>query len=283
MLKNIHTLMYNLLASNYPSVGSPQFIRNSSFWNFEISIKNIFPILFVSLFSSLSLYSQSDNFALGSRAAALGNAYSTQSDIWSVQHNQAGLGFYPHFAIGFHHENKFIVPENNLHALALTLPVNAGTFGLSYSYFGFALYNESKLGIGFGKQFGNGFAGGIQLNFHHNYLEGEYGDRNALSVEGGIQYKASEKVIIGAHLFNPTRARIAYNQEPIPTVLRTGVSVTPIETLKILFQLEKRLDMALRIQSGMEYQLIESLYLRGGIMTKPFTSTFGLGYDMGKI
>ncbi|MGC9342709.1 MAG: hypothetical protein ACP5E3_08420 [Bacteroidales bacterium] len=245
-------------------------------------MKLILPFFLIFLFTT-PLHAQSDNFTLGSRAAALGNAYAMESGLWSVHHNQAGLGFYPHLAIGFHHENKFVVPENNLHALGFTIPVNAGTFGLSYSYFGYSLYNESKVGLGFGKQFGNGFAAGVQINYHHNYLEGEFGNRNALTVEGGVQYKAGEKVILGAHLFNPTRSRISYRQDTIPTVFRTGASIRPIDDLVVLFQLEKRLDRKMRVQSGIEYQILSSLYLRGGVMTQPLISTFGVGYEIGKI
>jgi hypothetical protein len=229
------------------------------------------------------LYAQSDNFPLGARAAALGNAYSMESDLWAVQHNQAGLGFYPHLAVGFHHENKYVIPENNLHAVAFTFPVNAGTFGLSYSYFGYSGYNESKVGLGFGKQFGNGFAAGVQINYHHNYILGEFGNRNAFTIEGGVQYKAGENVILGAHLFNPTRSRISYDQDTIPTVFRTGISVRPLDNLVVLFQLDKRLDRKIRLQSGLEYKILSSLFLRGGIMTQPFTSTFGIGYEMGRI
>lgn len=242
-----------------------------------------FLLLLLSLLFTYPLYSQSDNFTLGSRAAALGNAYSMESGLWSVHHNQAGLGFYPHLAIGFHHENKFVVPENNLHAVGFTFPVNAGTFGLSYSYFGYSAYNESKLGLGFGKQFGNGFAAGVQINYHHNYLQGEFGNRNSFTVEGGVQYKAGENVILGAHLFNPTRSRISYDQDTIPTVFRTGASIRPLNELVVLFQVEKRLDRKLRIQSGLEYKILSSLYLRGGFMTQPFTTTFGIGYEIGKI
>ena len=244
--------------------------------------KIFLPVIFI-LIVLQSVSGQSDNFPLGSRAAALGNAYSMESDLWSVQHNQAGLGFYPHFSIGFHHENKFVVSEYNLHAVAVSLPVNAGTFGVSYSYFGYSAYNESKVGLAFGKQFGNGFSAGIQVNYHHNYLEGEFGKRNTLSFEGGIQFKAGENVVLGAHLFNPTRAKISYVQDTIPTIFRTGVSLTPLEQIKVLFQMEKRLDSKLRLQSGLEYRLLESLYLRGGIMTQPFLSTFGLGYKIKKI
>ena len=91
------------------------------------------------------------NYPIGSRPAAMANAYVMESDVWSVYHNQAGLGFYPHFAIGFHHENKFVTKEIALHALAITVPTKPGTFGLSYRYFGYSIDNESKIGLGFGQ------------------------------------------------------------------------------------------------------------------------------------
>lgn len=228
-------------------------------------------------------YSQSDNFPLGARAAALGNAYSSESGLWSVHHNQAGLGFYPHLSMGFHHENKFLVDEFNLHAFALTLPVNSGTFGLSYSYYGYKIYNESKVGLAYGRQFGNGFSAGIQLNLHHNYLEGEFGNRNALSVEGGIQYKPGERVRLGIHLFNPTQSTISYRNDTIPAILTSGVTVLPISRLSWMLQLRKYLNRDIRIESGIEYLLMESLYIRGGIMTEPFQSTFGIGYLINKV
>ncbi len=169
----------------------------------------LLPALLLCIANPLSAQMQIRNFPIGSRAAALANAYVMESDIWSVYHNQAGLGFYPHFAIGFHHENKFVIKEYALHALAITLPTKPGTIGLSYRYFGYAKYNESKVGLGFGRQFGNGFAAGLQLNLHHTYLEGEFGNRNALTVEGGIQYKPANNLVIGAHVFNPTRSKIS--------------------------------------------------------------------------
>ncbi|HYW95048.1 MAG TPA: hypothetical protein VE870_05635, partial [Bacteroidales bacterium] len=149
----------------------------------------ILPVVFLLCSGHLSGQSQINNFAIGSRPAAMANAYVMESDIWSVYHNQAGLGFYPHFAVGFHHENKFVLKEFALHALGITLPTKQGTFGLSYRYYGYSKYNESKIGLGFGRQFGNGFAAGVQLNLHHVYQESEFGNRNALTVEGGIQYK----------------------------------------------------------------------------------------------
>jgi len=225
-----------------------------------------------------------ENFPIGTRPASLANTYVMQADIWSVYHNQAGLGFYPHFSLGFHHENKFVIPEYSLHAIALTLPVKPGTFGLSYSYFGYEKYNESKIGLGFGKNFGERFSAGVQTNLHHVYIDGEFENRNALTVEGGIQYKANEKFAFGIHVFNPARAKIsAYNSDTITTTFRAGTSYIPFEKLFIGLEIEKHPDKEPVFKAGIEYQLIESLFLRTGIFTNPVQNTFGIGYKIKRI
>ena len=46
---------------------------------------------------------------------------------------------------------------------------------------------------------------------------------------------------------------------------------------------EKELTEKFQLKSGLEYNLISGLYLRGGISTAPFLSTFGLGYEIKKL
>jgi hypothetical protein len=239
---------------------------------------NTFLVLLIILPSVI--YSQ-NNFPLGSKPAALANTFVMESDLWSVSHNQAGLGSLDHFAIGFHHENKFLLKEESLHALALAVPVKPGTFGLSYSYFGYEEYNESKIALGFGKTFGKSFSAGIQLNWHRIYIMGDFGNRNTLSVEGGIQYKPVEKVRIGAHLFNPTRSKLSpHDQDTIPTIYRAGVSYRPFEKIWLGIETEKTLGKELRLKSGIEYNIIPGLFLRTGIVTNPVQNTFGIGYEV---
>jgi len=235
------------------------------------------------LFFSHFLFAQ-ENFPVGSRPAALANAVVMESDIWSVSHNQAGLGDYHNFSIGFHHENKYIVDEFSLHSLALTLPVKPGTFGLSYTYFGYPKYNESKVGLAFGKNFGDRFSAGVQMNYHYVYIAGEYDSRNALTVEGGIQYKPAETIRIGIHVFNPTRSRLSpANLDTLSTTLRAGVSYSPVKKLWMAIETEKSLNNNLRLKSGIEYEILEGLSLRTGIVTHPVQNTFGLGFNIGRI
>lgn len=247
------------------------------------AIKKLYTIALIFSLSTFHVLCQSDNFPIGTRPAALSNAYVMESDVWSVHHNQAGLGFLSHFNIGFHHENKFVVPEFSLHAIALTIPSKPGTIGFSYSYFGYSKYNESKIGLGIGRKLGNGFAAGIQLNYHYTFLEGDYDNRNALTVEGGITYKPTEKISLGAHLFNPTRSKISPNdQDAIPTSFRAGIGIKPFNKFFLAVEAEKPLDRKIKLKTGLEYQLFESLFLRAGVSTNPLLSSFGLGYTMNR-
>jgi hypothetical protein len=256
----------------------------------RISRDNLLLLVFLLyiLCPSADLIAQ-ENFPIGSRPASLANAVVMESDIWSVSHNQAGLGDYHNFSIGFHHENKYVVPQAALHALALTIPVKPGTFGLSYTYFGYSLYNESKIGLGFGRSFGEKFSAGIQMNYHYiyvspAYLSGEYENRHALTVEGGIQYKPSPKLRIGIHVFNPSRSHLSpMNTDTLITTLRAGISYSPVEKLWMAIETEKSLSYKLRIKSGIEYKLNKGLSLRTGIITSPFQNSFGLGFNISRI
>jgi hypothetical protein len=46
---------------------------------------------------------------------------------------------------------------------------------------------------------------------------------------------------------------------------------------------EKSIDYKLRFKAGIEYQLLEGLYLRTGIITQPVQNTFGLGFKIKRI
>lgn len=259
-------------------------MKNLIMFSLNIKLIEIYRIFFCFIFIPLNIFAAGENFPVGTRPAALANTYVMHSDIWSVYHNQAGLGFYPHFSLGFHHENKFIVPEYSLHALALTIPTKPGTMGFSYSYFGYEKYNESKIGLGIGRSFGNKLAAGVQTNIHHIYIAGEFDNRNALSVEGGIQFKPDDKVSFGIHLFNPSRSTISANYaDTLTTTLRAGASYSPFEKLILGFEIEKHINKSPVYKSGIEYQLFESLFLRTGISTNPVQNTFGIGYKMKKI
>lgn len=221
-----------------------------------------------------------DNHPVGSRAAAMANAAVTHRDVWSTFHNQAGIAYIEHITAGFHHENRFLVKEYGLQSFAFLFPVNAGTFGATYTYFGYSLYNESKAGISFGKKLGQKFAAGVQLNYFNTFVADGYGNTGTVTFEGGILATPVENLWLGAHIFNPTRATYDdFPDDPLPAIIRLGAGYTFYKKVILTVEAEKSLDYKARFKSGLEAELLDDFYVRAGISTEPVYATFGIGYS----
>lgn len=236
-------------------------------------------IIILFLTKGLAVHGAQDNYPLGSRAAAMANATVMFPHLWSVSHNQAGLGWIENFALGLHYENKFVVPEYGLQSFVLALPVKPGTIGFNYTYFGYSKYHESKTGLAFGRAFGESFAAGIQLNYLNTFIAEEYGNQGNLAIEGGIIAKPLDFLYIGAHVYNPTRTKISkYNDEPVPTIFRVGIGLQIFERFFLGLETEKDLENSPVARVGAEFEPYTNFFLRAGISTNPTQSSFGIGY-----
>jgi len=241
--------------------------------------KFTFP-LFICCILILPLNAANDNYTLGSRSAGLANATVMLPHLWSVHHNQAGLAFLNKISLGFHHENKFIIPQFSLKSFAAVIPTKPGTMGFSYSYFGYSQYHETKIGLSFGKALGKSFAAGIQLDYLHTFIAEEYGNQGNLAVEAGILAMPFKNLFIGAHVFNPTRTKISsYNEERVPTIIRAGIGYKFAGKIFIGIETEKELESRPIYKSGIEFMFLENLFVRTGISTNPTQNTFGIGYS----
>ncbi len=230
-------------------------------------------------------FAVNDNYPSGARASGLSNAGVTLIDLWSNYHNQAGLAFFKNLSFGFHYENKYVLEQYSQQSFALAIPTNSGTIGASFTFFGFSKYNETKISLAFGKPFGEKFAAGIQLNMLNVYQAYDYGNVMTLAVEGGILVKPVEKLLIGAHVFNPTGA--SYKQlieEKVPVIFEIGLGYQMNEKLFFVTETEKKLESKTVIKAGAEYKVLKSVIARIGISTFKYSSySFGVGFMYKKI
>lgn len=246
-------------------------------------MKQIF-LLLIALYSSGICFAGGDNFPVGSRSAAMGNASVTISDLWSVQHNQAGLGNIKSVTAGLYVENCYMQTGVTIGALAVAIPTHGGTFGVTATYFGNDLYKDNKFGLSFGKSFGPKFSAGIQLDYMYTMLGENYGAAGAFTFEGGFIANITDKLKAGVHIFNPIRSKLAdYNDERIPTLLRSGLSYTFSEKVLVCAEVEKDIDYEPIFKGGVEYRVIQQLYLRAGISTNPTLNSFGFGLELKKL
>ena len=100
---------------------------------------------------------------------------------------------------------------------------------------------------------------------------------NLFTFEIGLQYQLMENVLLGIHLYNPTKLEIIEG-EFLPTILRVGGTYAPYKQLLVHVEIEKDIDFPFVFKSGSEFELVEDLWFRIGFQHKPTTFNFGMGY-----
>jgi len=235
-------------------------------------------ILFFALHFFASAEATNYDYPFSARFAGMGNASVMMYDFWAISNNQAGLAKLSFITAGMHFENAYFVKELSLKAGAVAIPTKTGVFGVSVSNFGYSEYGETQFSLAYAKSLGEIFSIGLQLNYLNIHIGEEYGSKGAPTVAFGLIAEPIKNLQIGAHVLNPTQAKIAdYEDERLPTIIRVGAGYRFSEKLIVNIETEKDLEYAPVFKAGAEYHIIKPLVLRIGISTNPTLNTFGLG------
>src|SRR5687767_1312586 len=78
-------------------------------------------------------------------------------DIFSSLENPAGLSSLRSITAGVYGEKRYLVKELNNYSSMIGLPTSSGNFSLEAGYVGFRDFNETKLGIIYGRNMGEKF------------------------------------------------------------------------------------------------------------------------------
>jgi len=250
-------------------------------------------VSFVLAMTPNTVFAGGENYPIGARSAAMGNASVTLSDLWAVHHNQAGLAGLTSPVAGIHYENRFSMQELSLKAAAFALPLPGeghSVIGLSIVSFGYSAYSDMKIGLAFGKQLGDKYSVGLQLDYLQTSIGNEYGRKGAVAAEAGLQAEIIDDLTMGVHIFNPTRAKLLEYSiqeeteiERIPTIMRFGINYAFSEKVSVSLETEKDVYFKAIFKGGIEYHLIDILYLRGGLSSDPVYNSFGFGLDINSI
>lgn len=235
--------------------------------------KNRFLIVFSLIISTLAVNAQDGNFA------AMGNASVMQSGLWAVNNNQAGLADIQRFEVGVCYQNRFKLSETSTKTIATALHTRTGNFALSFNRFGYSLYSENSFGLAYARTFGGIVSAGLQFDYLNINQTDEYGDKGVFLFEVGLIAQPINNLRIGAHIYNPTKAKMAeYEDERVNTSLRFGLNYFFSKTVQAAAEIEKTMQTDLRYKIGIEYQIITNLFLRTGFKSEPNEFTFGTGY-----
>jgi len=241
--------------------------------------RGFFSVFFISF--TIVASAGNENFPIGARSSAMGNASVSLSDVWSAQQNQAGLGFLKNISAGVYYEDRFLLKELSIKGAVIAIPVKGGAFGLCISNFGYSAFSENKYCFSFAKAFSEKFSMAIAMDYLTTKIAEGYGSKGAFAAEIGIQTKPLKGLTIGAHIFNPTRAKLTdYNNERIPSLIRLGADYNFSDKVTLAVETEKDMSQKSIFKAGIEYKAVKEFFLRAGISTNPGLSSFGFGLNL---
>ena len=215
----------------------------------------------------------------GARAAAMGNASVTLPDVWALHNNIAGIASLTKPEAGVYVENRFGIQAFTTAALQAVYPTDKfGSYGISLSRFGDALYSQQSVGLGAAHKLGQ-FSLGGKVDIWQVAVAG-YGSRKAITLSVGGQGEIIPKLRFGAYAYNINQAKLtAFEDERLATVMQAGLSYNPYPRLLLAVETEKTIDHGATLKAGAEYLLLqEKLALRTGFSTFTNSATFGVGF-----
>ena len=244
--------------------------------------RSLFIIGFFLCFSPC--YSWDLSGSIGGRVSSMGNCSVALYDFWSVKNNPAGLAKYTFISAGFSYENRFLLKELSNIDAAFVIPVKFGTFGLSYSRFGFEKYNENELGLSYARDFGPYLKIGLQLDYLSFKFSENYVKRRTATFGLGLQSDITKNLRLGVYIFNPVNVKLkTLNNERVPIIFRFGFVYKITKDFTVATEIEYDSDKNLDYRIGLEYNTLKEFYIRVGIHTRPATACFGVGYEFHRV
>jgi hypothetical protein len=215
----------------------------------------------------------------GARFSGMASTGVSLSDVWSIHENQAGLASVKRFCLAVAFEKPFAGYDLSSESAAIILPVQNNILGLSIQQYGNAVYRHQKAGLSYAKNFGGQLLAAIGFNYHSLKID-NYGIAQTYSAHAGIQYKAGDKLSIGAHIATPGLRGFDKDIElPVRTRIQAGASYHFTEKLLLAMAVDKSSGERADVRTGMEYSIMQMLAIRGGFSANPFKQYGGFGLN----
>jgi hypothetical protein len=161
---------------------------------------------------------------IGARETGMARICLVNNDLWSSFSNQGALAFHKTFSFGINYENRFSINELGTRSAGIIVPAGKVILGAVYSYFGYGDFRRQMIGLASGMALSDIISAGIQIDYYSEKTTTEYKDYRTLTCEGGIIVKASEKVNLSLHIFNPVPNSV--RKSDLPTSLKAGAMIS---------------------------------------------------------
>ena len=234
-------------------------------------------IICVITFSAYSQYNP------GAKQISLSNSdVALSNDVFSLFNNPAGLSQMNWREVGIYYSPApFGLSELANGYVAYHEPTSIGSFSIGGMSYGFDLYRESKIIIGYSYNYLNKFFVGVAVNYQTVSIR-NYGNDGAFFLNFGVLGYASNNLRLGFSVQNINRATFGNDDDQIPMIINTGLSYDVVDDLTLNFAVEKDIKYKPSIQFGINYDIIEYLSIRTGFANEPskYSAGIGINYSM---
>lgn len=211
-------------------------------------------------------------------------AYSkNRADVFSMIVNPAALANVKQAGGGVYSERRFLLSAMSQYTAGMALPTSSGTFGLQADYFGFSSYNETQLGLGYGRSLGSKVDVGAKFNYYNLRIPG-YQAASTFHFEAGVVMHLSDKMHAAFSTYNPVGGVInKAADEKLASVHRGGIGYEVSDRFFIMGEIIKEEGRNVGVNVGFEYNLVQQLLLRGGVNTVTSQPFVGAGLRLGTL
>lgn len=212
-------------------------------------------------------------------AYLLSGAYSKDfSDAFTVYANPASLAGTDRLSAGVYGEQRFMLAEAGSYAAVVAIPSAPGNFAFTAGYFGYKAYNETTLGISYGRKIGEQVYIGARFNYY-SVLIPSYGKASTLNAEAGSLFQLTPQLWSGFSVANPFAGRLGKQTgEKLARVYKAGIGYTLSQLCFLGATVIKEENHAPSVHFGIQYRPIKQLFVRTGIVTGNHSWYAGLGY-----
>jgi hypothetical protein len=218
-------------------------------------------------------------------SSSIANTSVADSKNWMAFDNPAMLGYVENAEIGTQFENRYLISELSTKSFQLAVPTKLLNAGLSFSHFGYSLYHEMMLGVGFARNFSDKFSIGLEFNYYAAFFAASNSYRGAFLPQIGLSTKLSTNFSLGFHAFNPFQTNIPteFSTKKLPSIFSLGTEYFFSEELTWRTQIDKEISSNYRFATGFEYQMLQQLTVKLGAYGSDYlVPCFGVGFNGGR-
>jgi hypothetical protein len=151
---------------------------------------------------------------------------------------------------------------------------------LQGDYFGSSAYNESQLGLAYGRKITKSIDVGVKFNYLMMNIAG-YGKASTINFEVGGIIHLTDNLSAGLHVYNPLSSKLGKTgTEKTAAIYKFGLGYEVSDKVLLTTEIVKQEDMPVGVNAGVQYNLHEKVFIRSGVATTNKITYAGVGFKL---